>query len=304
MIYKNSMKLFTSNFSLVWKQLAYTLIRLAIISGLVLLVSNPIVRLLIENGFHNQLMHLWETVYTDFPNFFVELKATIVMFVNIISNNFAAIGIFVVLFLFVIIFVNAYLKYMGRFALTNVAYNKFTSLNTEGYSHSIITNMTNIAKYSVAKFLFDLPFWIIKIVYLVIYCLILDNFASAIIGLPILIMLFILTYSLQITLFVGVAGEQISRGINPIKAFKGIYKCQKDFWKVFSNAIVLLLTIIVLGGLTTIFTLGVGFILVVPASMTLVVMFELVSYLSATRQRYYLSPTIIVDPISEKTETK
>ena len=82
---------------------------------------------------------------------------------------------------------------------------------------------------------------------------------------------------------------------NPFKTAYRAYKSQKDFSKVFSNAIILVLTIIIVNVIIGVFSVGAGLFITIPASMVLVVIFELISYYTTTKQRYYLSPTIIVD---------
>ena len=301
MTYKNSMKLLTSNFSLVWKQLAYTIIRLAIIFGLVVLVSNPIVKLLVENGFADQISNLCKVIYTDFGNFFIELKQVIESFTSIIYTNIASVWLPVVLFFFVTLFVNAFLTNVGKFVLTTIANSSYTSLTKTGYCHCLITNLGKITKYSLAKFLLDIPFTIFEILFVAIYCSALNNFILAIVGISMMIILYTITNALQIAMYNSVAIEMISNNTNPFRAIFKSYKTIKDFMRVFSNAIVVVLTIVFANIIIGIFTLGAGLLLTIPASMVLVVTFELVSYYGGVGQRYYLSPTIIVDSTSENT---
>lgn len=295
MIYKNSMKLLTSNFSLVWKQLAYTLLRLAIIIGLTILVSRPILDILAANGFAQSLAHLWESVYTNTLSFFPALKETIELFVSIIAQNLSQVWPFLLLFFLVTIVINAFLKNMGKYALTFVAHNKFTSLNKCGYSHSLVSNLANASKYALSRLALDVPFTTLKALCVVVYCKALNNWALAIIGITLLMIIFTITYALQITIYNNLAVEQIANRKNSFKsAFRG-YKSQKDFAKVFSNAIIVVVTVLLVNIIIGIFTVGAGLFITVPASMALVVIFELISYYTTKQQRYYLSPTIIVD---------
>lgn len=299
MNYKNSMKLMTSNFSFVWKQLAYNIVRLAIIAGLVVLVSNPIVKILVQNGVAEKFADLWQIIYTDFAAFLSELKSLIVLFASTISQNISSIWLSIVLFFFVTIIVNNFLKNMGKFALTDMAHNQFTSLNKKGFCHSIVSNFGQIAKYSIVKVLLDIPFEILKVLYITIYCLALNSVPLAIFGITALIILYTITFALQISLYNAIAVEMISNKTNPFKAILKGYKCNKDFFKVFSNAIIIVLTIILSNIIVGVFSLGAGLLITLPASFVLVTIFELVSYYANVGQRYYLSPTIIVDSQNE-----
>lgn len=295
MIYKNSMKLLTSNFNLVWKQLAYTLLRLAIIVGLTILVSRPILDLLVSNGFTQSLTNLWESVYTNTITFFPALKETIELFCTIIWQNIGQIWHSVLLFILVIVFINTFLKHVGKYTLSYVAHNNFTSLNKCGYSHSLVSNISKICKYALCRLALDLPFNALKILYVIVYCKVLSNWVLAIVGITLLIVLYTLTYALQITIYSNFAVEQIMFNKNPFKSAYRAYKSQKEFGKVFSNAIVVVLTIIIVNVIIGVFSVGAGLFITIPASMVLVVIFELISYYTANKHRYYLSPTIIVD---------
>lgn len=303
MIYKNSMKLLTSNFNLVWKQLAYTLLRLLIVVGLTVLVSKPILDLLASNGFTQSLAHLWESVYTNTLSFFPALKETIVLFVSILSQNMAHIWYSILLFFFVTVIINAFLKHVGKYTLTYVAHQNFTSLTKCGYSHSLVSNLAQIVRYALSRLVLDLPFTAVKLIFIFAYCQILNNWVIAIVGITLLIILNTIAYALQITAYNNLAVEQITKRSNPFKSAFKTFKSQKGFSKVFSNAIVTVLTIIVVNTIIGIFTVGAGLFITIPASMALVVIFELVSYYTVTQQRYYLSPTIIVDTtVAGKTE--
>lgn len=297
MIYKNSMKLLTSNFGLVWKQLAYSLIRLTIILGLTMLVSRPIVNLLTEEGFFQSITTTWQSVYTNTETFFVALKDCIQLFFSIIGQHMADLKFYIVLFFIITIVINAFLKYVGKYALTYVAHNNFTSLTQCSYSHSIVSNIKNILKYSASRFLLDLPFTALKVLYIYIYCVMAQDVVSAIGGITLMIVLFAITYALQISIYNGLAVEQISKNKNPLKSVFKTYSSVKELLKIFSNAIIVVLTVVVVNVIIGIFTVGAGLFITVPASMALVVIFELISYYTQTKQRYYLSSTIIVDVV-------
>ncbi len=295
MIYKNSVKLLTSNFSLVWKQLAYTLIRLAVIIGLTMLVSMPILQVFESEGFVQSLTNMWESVYTNASSFLLASKETIELFFAIICRNMGTLWFSIILFFLFTVVINSFLKSMGKYTLTYVAHSNFTSLNNCGYSQSLLCNFKDICKYALCRLVLDIPFAIMKVLLVLIYCQVLNNWIMAIIGITLLMILYTVIYALQITTYNNLAVAQITTRKNPFKtAFKG-YKNRRDFFKVFSNAIVVVLTVIVLNVVLGVFTIGAGLLISVPTSMAMVVIFELVSYYTTNKQRYYLSPTIIVD---------
>ena len=300
MTYKNSMKLLTSNFSFVWKQLAYNIVRLAIIIGLVVAVSNPIVKVLVQNNLPEKFANAWQLIYTNFGEFLHELKQTIVLFTQTISENMASIWYSICLFFFVVLFVNNFLKNFGKYAMTDVAQNCFTSLNKKGFCQSLISNFGAASKYALAKFLLDLPFDFLKMLFISIYCMALDSVVLAIFGLSALAIMYTITFALQISFYNSIAIEMIGGRKNPFAAILRGYKSTKDFFKNYSNAIVIVLTIILVNVIVGVFTFGAGLLITLPASNILVIIFELISYYGGVGQRYYLSTTIIVDPNAEK----
>jgi len=300
MTYKNSMKLLTSNFSFVWKQLAYNIIRLAIIFGLVVAVSNPIVKVLVQNNLPEQFASAWQAIYTNFGEFLHELKQTIMLFTTIISENMASIWYSIMLFFFVTIFVNNFLKNYGKYAMTDVAQNNYTCLNKKGFCQSLIGNFGTASKYALAKFLLDLPFDFLKVLYVSIYCMALDSIVLAIFGISALIICYTVTFALQISMYNAIAIEMVGGRKNPFSAILKGYATTKDYFKNFSTAIIIVLTIILVNIIVGVFTFGAGLLITIPASNVLIITFELISYFGAVGQRYYLSPTIIVDPNAEK----
>lgn len=295
------MKLLTSNFSFVWKQLAYNILRLAIIAGLVVAVSNPIVKVLVDNNFPEKLASVWQVIYTNFGEFLHELKQVIILFTDTISKNMSTIWYSIVLFFFVTIFINNFLKNLGKYAMTDVAQNRYTSLNRQGFAQSLLRNFGAGSKYALTKFLLDIPFDVLKVLCVTVYCMALDNVILAVVGITALVICYTITFAMQISLYNAIAVEILGGRRNPFGAILKGYKSTKDFFKVFSNAIVIVLTIILSNVIVGVFTFGAGLIITIPASSVLVITFELVSYYGGVGQRYYLSPTIIVDPSAEKT---
>lgn len=295
MIYKNSVKLLTSNFSLVWKQLAYTLLRIAFIVGLTMLVSMPILEVFKSEGFLQSLATMWESVYTNASSFFLASKDTIELFFAIIWRNMGSLWGSIILFFLVTVVINSFLKSVGKYTLTYVAHSNFTCLNNCGYSQSLLCNFKDICIYSLCRLVLDIPFAIIKALFVIVYCQVLKSWIWAIIGISLLVILYTIIYALQITLYNNLAVAQIMTKKNPFKTAFKAYKNKKDLFKVFSNAIVIVLTIIVLNVILGVFTIGAGLLISMPASMAMVVIFELVSYYTINKQRYYLSSTIIVD---------
>ena len=90
----------------------------------------------------------------------------------------------------------------------------------------------------------------------------------------------------------------VANNAKPFVAFgKGFIQVFKNFWKILSISIVLLLTIIFINGVITIFTFFAGLIVTIPSCFVIVSVYNLVTYFNIKGERYYLSNTIIYNPV-------
>ena len=297
MIYKNSMKLLTSNFGFVWKQLAYTIVRVAIIIGLTLLAAYPIVGLLRANDFFVTISNFGKDIYTDTLGAFGSLQLVITQFFNIIGSNFGKIWYAVLLLFFIVLVINSFLKSIGKYTLTSIAHSQFTSQTAKGYCHTLVAEFKKASIYALCMLAVNLPFCLIKIIFIAFYCSVINNWILATLGITLLVILFTITYSLQLATCHNCAVSIIETGRLPFKSILNAFSSFKEFGKVFSNAIIVVLTIMVVNLAIGLFTIGAGLLITVPASMCFAAIFQLISYYNLAKQRYYLSSNIIVDAI-------
>ena len=100
MLYKNSVRLLTTSFGLVWKQLLYSIICLAVslLSGYLLL--KPVIACLTNAGWVKELSLIFETVYTNFSEIGTAAETAFMHFFKIIATNFSSLwGYFLGMFL-------------------------------------------------------------------------------------------------------------------------------------------------------------------------------------------------------------
>ena len=79
---------------------------------------------------------------------------------------------------------------------------------------------------------------------------------------------------------------------------------KKNFAKVFSNAIIVTITIFFVNIFLGVFTVGAGLIITLPTSMVFICIFNLTSYFGSCGERYYLSETVIVNNSTSDKEIK
>ena len=305
MSYKNSIKLLSSNFNVVWKQLFYILI-FGIISILITYASaTPIINLLDEHGVLAEIGEIFQTIYTSPKDVVTAISSTFLHFANVVTTNFGKIWYSVVITNMFAVGLSSILKEVSTYNLFSLMHMKLTSFVDIGYTRNLISTLGQSLRFSLVKILYKIPTAMIKMTILYLYFKLINGPFSIIFGLSIVSMLLILLSSAEITFFAGMAPKMLSRGGNcsAFKAFfSGFKTISKTFGRTFAGAIIVTLTLVLINVFLGLFTIGAGLLITVPASMLFIVLFELTSYFGATGERYYLSSTIIATPLKDTEE--
>lgn len=298
MSYKNSMKLFASNFMLVWKQMAY----LACITFLFVLLSyttiNPIVTLLKNYNIGGELKTLFESVYSSPNEIALQISDIFKHVFKAIFENFSSIwGSFVGGILLCVILPYLLIQ-VSIFNISTILYHKFTMNMEVGYIQSLLQTLKNGIKYALSNILFVLPFIALFIIALELYLVIAKTVVSAIVGLVFLSAFAIVVISVKISVFSCYTAYMVEKKSDAFTAFgKGLTMTFKNFGKIFSISIVLVLTIIFINFFIALFTFFSGLIVTIPATFVLISTYNLVTYFNASGTRYYLSSTLIFNPV-------
>lgn len=306
MSYKNSFKLLTSNFSLVWKQLAYMITLCLLMFALSYGFAIPTLNLLEKNNVIKEISLIFETIYTAPKEVVTAISNTFIHLTEVISSNFGKIWFSLLSTTILVHLLYQWFKNVSFYNLASLMHYHMTSFVEIGYTRNLISNLKPGAKYAFAKTILQIPFTLAKLTIIYAYFKIAVSPIGILIGLFITSSAIILLSSLELTLFTGMTGVFFeNEDINPFKAFfKGNTTIFKKFPRVFSNSIITTLTIIVINIFLGIFTLGSGLLITLPASMVFIAIFELSSYLGVKGERYYLSKTIIATPLKDEENEK
>lgn len=298
MSYKNTMKLFASNFSIVWKQLVYLLGCLVLLIVCSYTTIKPVIELLEENNIAGEFDVLFKSVY-DSPNEIgLKISDIIKNIITIIVHNFAEIYVSLFFAIILCVILPSVLIQMSIFNLSSLAYQRTTMNMNCKYSQNAIKTFKSGLKYALANIIFTFPFSVLNFVLIMLYVSIAKSILSALIGLVALSALTIFVQSLKLAIFANYTGRVISEPQNLFKAFaKSSRDVFKKFWKSLSTSIILHLTIVVVNGFVLVFTFFAGLFVSVPATFVLIAFYYIVSYLHANGERYYLSDTIIYNPV-------
>lgn len=298
MSYKNTMKLFASNFTLVWKQVLYMFICFMIFVLCAYSTSIPIINLLKSNNIINEFKMIVETAYNTPSAFALEFGTVLKHLIGVILSNFGKIWGSLVGFFFLGVLVPYVLVQMSFYNITSILYQKFTMNMNVPYIQNGFRLLKNSFIFAISSIAINIPFIFVVVVLLEMYVAMAYSTVTAIIGLILLCAMLILFTSLQISLHTYFIAYMVEKDANPFVAFaKGIVSILKHFWKILSQSIVLCLTIIFINGFIALFTFFSGLFITIPATFVLLAIYYLVVYFNLNGDRYYLSEHMIFNPI-------
>ena len=301
MSYKNSFKLLTTNFDLVWKQLLYTLIVSLITFGSAYWILVPTLNLLKEQGVMSEIANIFETLYTSPNEIATTLSVAAKHFIDCIINNFSNIWASVIGFFFVIIFIFRLFINMSTYNLTSLMHLKMTSFVSVSYTRNFISNLKQSFRFAITKCILSIPFLVLRISTLILYFKLANSFFSIIFGLFLTSLFLIVINSFEKTINIGFAPNMIEK---PVKAktfkcfFQGNSVVFKRFFRNFSNVILLVVTVLFINTFLGVFTIGAGLLITIPATMVIFAIFNLACYFASRGDKYYLNETAIVVPVS------
>jgi len=297
MSYKNTMKLFASNFSLVWKQVLYFVVCFIFFFICAYQAATPIFDMLKDEGVFTEFENVVNSLYALKGSTYLSLLDTLKHILNLIVINFKEIYLYLIL-LFLFAFLLPYIIFqMSIYNLSSIIYKKLSMNMNVKYIPNFISTFKSSFNYAISNVILSLPFWALKILFLEIYLHFSSNLFIRYIGMVVLSALFILLDSVKNALFASYTGSFIESNGLPIKVFGSSFSLTaNNFWNLLSNSIILKLTSIVAQGFVALFTFFSGLFIVIPASFVLTSIFYIVVYFNKTGQRYYLSNNYIFNP--------
>lgn len=305
MSYRNSVKLLISNFSLVWKQLLYTIIVGVLCFGIAYATLIPTINLLRAEGVTGEFSSLLETIYTAPEELLSSTQNAFSHLVSVLKSNPSTVwaGMLGAFFFGFILF--NLLKYVSYYVVTYMVHMKMTSFVEVGYARSLVSNLTASLRYAFARLVYSLPFVILRTTIVAIYLTFASNALSIILGLFICSTVLIMLQAIEISLFVAHAPTMIENHseISAFKAFLiGNKITLKNYPRTISNSIVVALSIVVLNIFLGVFTVGAGLFITIPLSVVFKCIFDTASYLGSRGERYYVAENTIA--VSKENSSK
>lgn len=304
MSYKNTMKLFASNFMLVWKQLLYLFIVVLIFGACAYSVSIPFIDLLKSYGAGEKFISIFKTAYNSPSELFLYVSNCFKGVFGLISENFGNIYLSLIgLFFFGFIFPFVLIQ-MSIFNINSILYQKLTMNMEVSYFHNGIKTLKHSILYALTNILLNIPYFAIVVLLFVIYLQVATTILGSILGLVGLSALLIVLRSIKISIFTCYTGYMVEKNCSPFVAFgKSFVYLSKQFWKVLSTSIILHLTVIFVVSFIGVFTFLSGLIVLIPATFVLISTYNLVIYQNIKGERYYLGSNVIFNPVKYQVKT-
>jgi len=302
MSFRNSLKLLTSSFNVVWKHLVYVLISFAASVGLVFAFAGPLIECLEVSGWIGHTTSVLKSIYTE-PAIviFDTVRETIFSFFGVLYQNFGHIWFSIIGLVFAGYFIPSFMYGVGMYNVASVTQKRMTSLLNASYAQNFVSNLRPAIKYGLVRMIVKFPFDVIKLVLVVVLFRLSTTIFTSLLFFSLLSLAIVLISSLEITVFAGFAPYMVDNGGNPFKCFaKGLVPVFKNFMKTYGSAVVLSLFIVFANSFIGLFTVFSGLLITLPATIVIVAIFSNVVYLTATQNRYYLSESIIVNPVNDE----
>ena len=298
MSYKNTMKLFASNFTLVWKQVLYFVICLIIFVPITYAVSKPILQIFNDNAMDYEVQNALASIYTFGSNDGNSVIDLIKDILRLIASNFLTIYpnlILALLFGFLLPFV---FMQISSYNLCSILYKKLSMNISIGYMQNLIKTLKYSLPYASMNIIFRLPFWAITILAIELYLFASTTSIGAFIGLICLSAVLIIVNALKHTFFSNYTAICVEKECSPIIGFVLAFPITlKNFWYVLASCIVFHITILVVNSFVALFTFVAGLLLMIPATYVITAIFYDVTYLNKTGNRYYLGNNYIFNPV-------
>lgn len=296
MSFKNALKSLVAHFGVVWSLLLYIVIFAVVITGLSLPFILPIVRAFQNAGVFESISNSFKALFSEngwqimWDGLFDAYGAVVEIFKT--NNRVASLtSVFLILVAVVL-----YRFFLGLYEIpmTTVLDGAMSCNARYGLGGKFFSTLTVSVRYSLAKMVITIATDALTMS--AIYGIgVAMGFTVA---LPFVIMLvFSVFMTLRYSIVACWAPCVVSGEKGIIKGFaRSACICFKRFGSIFSTYLVSFLLIIVLGVIISIFTLGVGLIIILPFSMAYISFLNITVYYNKTGKRYYIDGTVFTPP--------
>ncbi len=300
MIYKNSLKIMMTNFSLVSRILVFLVFHFAIVFGLSYMFLLPIIHLMNSSGFFTNAQNYYFSFLQtlNLQQAFADVASLMNQFNVLLNNNLSTVVFPLLAFFVTFAVVGSFLSNMYHMAISNSLYYSMSNNVKMKFLPSFVSTLGQNLKYSLFALLTKLPLTIIIVSALILSFQLLTVGGAVALFAPLLIMLgLFLLLSAKTTLFYGwvpaivVLNKGILFGLD-----KSLKLTLRKLKKVYANSFYMVLTIFVVNVFAALVTFGASLLLTIPMSILLMNAFSMVVFYSNYGMRYYVDEFNVIVP--------
>ena len=296
MSFKNALKNLVAHFGVVWSLLLYIVLFAAAILGLSLPFVLPVARALTDAGVFEGITNSFRALFGEggwqalWDGLFSTYDRIVYVFQN--DRRVASLtSIFVVLILVVL-----FRFFLGLYEipLATVMDGAMSCNARYGLGGKFVSTLLVSIRYSLVKMAFTIA--VDTVMTLTIYGISIAMGLTAALAFLIMLVFFVFT-AFRFSIVACWAPCVASGECGVIKGFirsAGIFF--KRFGSIFSSYLVSFMLIIVLGIIISLFTLGVGIIIILPFSAAYISYLNITVYYNKTGKRYYVDGAVFTPP--------
>lgn len=292
MMFKNSFKLFASNFDKVCKYLLYGIIVLGITIALMMPYLNVLKDVITSNWTSSILDKIPSTglLYgSDVAGLFGAIWDFLYAAVKMLFTTYLGAGIY---FAFLVLFFLPFLLNIGKYAVSEMLYSYMSSQTKLGFCVALVKTLKSSVVYALFKTIMSLP---VKVIYAAMFYA-LASIDTKIFGyfLPVVVIIsFAFVGAFNQTFLSGWAPASVACGFNIFKSYRiGIRSVFRRYARVLSTSFVINMIFIFL-------LMGFGLVsavILIPIYLGLNNMFEMVMFFGSQGMRYYIDGEKFLTP--------
>lgn len=292
MIFKNSLKLFCSNFGKVWKYFFYSVIVTGIVIGLMMPFLNEIRTVVLANWTNDILNAIPSTglLYgSNVAGMFSAVWSFCYGCVIMLFKDYLWVGIYLT---FMIVVVWPFLMNVGKYAVHESLYNYMSSQAKSSYCAVLVKTLRHSSAYAILKTLMAIVWKVVLIAgsyaLFTIEAPLFDYFLPVIV-----IVVGALATAIAQTFISGWAPASVVYNFNVVKSYNiGFKAVARKYGRILSTGFMINMIFIFL-------IMGFGIVssaVFIPIYYGLNNMFEMVMFFSSQGMRYYVDADTVVTP--------
>lgn len=295
---KNAFMATINNFTLILKELLYSLVVILLVVFSLYGVLKPVFSLLAENGWFDSVADLIECVYTKPVSFASQFKAVAGQLFELITTNARTLWGSFVFSIAIVVIVPVFALNLANYTIGEVLHEKLTSWADYGFMQKFVSTLGRGVLYALIQTAISLPFTALCIGACILYGSHASNWLLATVLLPVLELILLTILSFQKTVTIWLMPTLVSEEVSVSKGFGlAISRQQGNFGKLWFQCFVLYIVEVLVCVITAVFTLCAGLVLVLPTIVVTNTAFSLISYYNNQKLRYYTKENTIVKPL-------